>query len=178
MSDRGNAVGSGGHGYVTPGESYYPSPQFATSGPPVRRADVGAGLLLILAGLADGVSLVLRWFAGDAGPTGFDIVRTPFDTGLGDSEIISSGLWKPLAVLFGGALLFILGLLMLIRARTHRLLGLVALLVSLGAGAGAVLLLADFGWEPRFFSIGFWVGCGVAVLGLIGSLKALFTRAR
>jgi len=169
-------VGSGAHGYAGPGENYYTSPQYSTQPVKIRRGDTLAGLLLILAGLAAGVSLLLSWLPGDD-TRGWDILRIGFDT-IGDEgwgELFSTGLWQPLAVLFGGGVLFVLGLLLLVPARSHRLLGLIALLVSIGVAAGVLVPLADSGWRLSDFRVGFYLAIAVAALGLLGSLKALLT---
>jgi hypothetical protein len=144
----------------------------------VRRADPLASLLLLLAGIAAGVSLILTWLPHST-LTGLDLVRR----GMPDLEhhfgrLFSNGLWQPLAIVYGGGVLFLLGLLMLVPARAHRLLGLLALLVTLCAGAGALVPLADATWHLGRFGVGFWFACAVAVLGLLGSLKALFTGPR
>ena len=44
--------------------------------------------------------------------------------------------------------------------------------------ADILVPLADAGWDLGFFAIGFWFGIAVAVLGLLGSLKALVTRPK
>jgi len=171
-----SAVGSGAHGYVGPGENYYTTPQYSTTPVKIRRADALAALLLILAGIAAGVSLLLSWLPRDDSQ-GLDILKLGFrtisDEGLG--EFFSSGMWQPLAVMLGGGVLFILGLLMLVPARSHRFLGLLALLVSFAAAAGVLVPLADQGWKLGDFRVGFYFAIAVAVLGILGSLKALLT---
>jgi hypothetical protein len=132
------------------------------------------GLLLILAGVAAGVSLLLDWLKNDD-VSGWGLVRNGFDD-LGGT--FSSGLWQPLAIVLGGGVLFVLGLLMWFPARSHRFLGALAFLVSLAVTAGVLVPLADAGWDLGFFGPGFWCGIAVAVLGLLGSLKALFTRPK
>jgi hypothetical protein len=62
--------------------------------------------------------------------------------------------------------------------RSHRFLGLLGLLVSLAVTAGILVPLADAGWDLGFFGLGFWFGIAVAVLGLLGSIKALLTRPK
>jgi hypothetical protein len=79
------------------------------------------------------------------------------------------------AVLLGGGVLFILGLLLLVPARAHRFLGLLGLLVSLAVAAGVLVPLADNGWRLGDFRVGFFLAIAVAGLGLLGSLKALLT---
>jgi hypothetical protein len=129
------------------------------------------GLLLILAGVAAGVSLLLDWLA-DNDATGLDLVRD----GLGDiGGSFSDGLWQPLAIVLGGGVLFVLGILLWLPMRTHRFFGLLALLVSLAVTAGVLVPLADADWDLGVFGPGFWCGIAVAVLGLLGSLKAILT---
>jgi hypothetical protein len=169
-------VGSGGQGYVSPGESYSTTPQYSTQPVKVRRGDPLAALLLILAGIAAGVSLLLDWLPGSS-TRGWDILRIGFDTVRDDGwgDLFSSGLWQPVAVMLGGGVLFVLGLLMLVPARAHRFLGLLALLVSIAVAAGVLVPLADNSWKLRDFRVGFYFAIAVAALGLLGSLKALLT---
>ena len=164
-------VGSGAHGYAGPGENYYTTPQYSTRPVAVRRPDPLAALLLVLAGIAAGVSLVLHWVP-DGGPTGWTLLRNAFDD-LG--AIFGNGLWQPTVIVLGGGALFVLGLLMLVPARAHRILGLLALLVSGGVIAGVLVPLADADWHVGDFAIGFYLAMAVAALGLLGSLKALLT---
>jgi len=146
------------------------------SGRPValRRPDVLAGLVLILAGIAAGVSLLLHWIARSE-ETGWTLLRE----GLQDfGGLFRTGLWQPLAIVLGGALLFVVGLLVLVPARAHRTLGLLALLLTAAVGAGVLVPLEAAGWRLGGFDIGFFCGIAVAVLGLIGALKALLTAPR
>ena len=87
-------------------------------------------------------------------------------------------MWQPLAIVLGGGLLFVLGLLMLVPARAHRTLGLLALLLAAAAGAGVLVPLAAAKWRLGVFDVGFFCGIAVAVLGLLGALKALLTAPR
>jgi hypothetical protein len=120
------------------------------------------------------VSLVLDWLA-DRDGTGLDLVRDGFED-LG--EIVDNGLWQPLAVVLGGGVLLLLGILMWLPARSHRFLGLLGLVVSALIVWAVVVPLDDADWEPDFFGPGFWAAIAVAVLGVLGSLKALLTRKR
>ena len=141
----------------------------------VRRAERLGGLALILAGLAAGMSLAVPWQHGDAA-TGLSLVLSgvaDFRSGIGD--LSRSGLWQPLAVVLGGGALLLLGLLLLLRARTHRFIGLLALLVAVAAAAGVVASLAAAAWKPAAFALGMWFAVGVAGLGLLGALKAMLT---
>ena len=151
------------------------APPWSTGPVVLRRPDVLAGLLLVLAGIAAAASLVLPWLADADDDRGLDLLRR----GLGDlGDLATTGLWQPLVVVLGGATLLVLGLWALVPARGHRLLGLVALVVS-GAVAAAVLVpLVRERWSPDPFGPGFWCAVAVAVLGLAGSLKAVVTGPR
>jgi hypothetical protein len=140
----------------------------------IRGPESLGGLLLILAGLVAAVSLVLHWVAHrDA--SGWSLLRDAIqDVG----GAFSSGLWQPLVIVLGGGVLFLLGLALWLPARSHRSVGLVALLVSLAVTAGVLVPLADARWKLGFFGPGFWCAIAVAVLGLLGSLKAVLTRPR
>jgi hypothetical protein len=140
----------------------------------IRGPDSLGGLLLILAGVAAAVSLLLDWLKGHD-VSGLGLVRKGF-ADLGGA--FGSGLWQPLAIVLGGGVLFLLGLLMWLPARSHRFLGVLALLVSLAVTAGVLVPLADAAWNLGFFRSGFWCAIAVAVLGLLGSLKALLTRPK
>jgi hypothetical protein len=141
----------------------------------LRRADrFGAGAL-VLAGVAANMSLMLSWSTGD-GPTGLSLVQRGgevLDAGLDASA--RSGVWQPLVVVLSGGLLVVLGLLLLVPARAHRLLGLLALVVALAAAAAVVFLLADTGWMIDRFGPGLWCAAAVPVLGVLGALKAMLT---
>ena len=141
----------------------------------VRRAERLGGLALILAGVAAGLSLAVPWKRGD-GATGLSLVlRGVADFRSGIDELGRSGYWQPLAVVLGGGALLLLGLLLLLRARTHRFVGLLALLVAVAAAAGVVVPLAAAAWSPAPFALGTWFAVGVAGLGLLGALKAMMT---
>ena len=150
------------------------APAYATGPVAVRRPDVAAALPLVLAGVAAGISLLLPWLA-ERDDRGMKLVRRGFEEmgNLGDT-----GFWQPLAVVLGGAALFVLGLLMCLPARTHRFLGGIALAVTALAAAGVLVPLSQDGWRFGGFAIGFWFAIAVAVLGLLGSLKALLTGRR
>ena len=172
------AIGSGGHGYPGASESYFTSPQYSTAPVAIRRGDAFAALLLILAGIAAGVSLLLEWLRTDDGRVlkGWDVLKAGF-TALGDDvgSFFSDGFWEPLAIVLGGGVLFVLGLFLLVPAKAHRTLGLLALLVSCAVIAGVLVPLADSGWDLGAWRVGFYFAMAVAVLGLLGSLKALLT---
>ncbi len=139
----------------------------------VRRADTVAGLVLLLAGMAAGVSLLVVWVVG--GSTGLELARS----GLGGGAMPEGdGSWQPPAVVGSGIVLFLLGLLMYAPARTHRFLGVLALFVSLLALSAVLVPLASEGWDTGAFRLGFWFACAVGVLGLLGALKAMLTGPR
>ncbi|MPR00261.1 hypothetical protein GB931_20540 [Modestobacter sp. I12A-02628] len=150
------------------------APQYRSNPVAFRRPDVLAGLLLLLAGVAAGVSLVLDWLPD--GRTGTDLVRTGVDqVRTSFSDVVDSGFWQPLLVVLGGGALALLGLLMFLPARRHRLLGLLALLVAGGVVAAVLVPLVQERFRMDTFDLGFYVAIAVAVLGLLGALKALLT---
>jgi uncharacterized membrane protein HdeD (DUF308 family) len=162
--------------YAPPG--YATTPNYSTKPVTVRRPASLAGLLLILAGIAAAVSLALSWLR-DPGDIGWDLVTRGFDElGGGFVDLLDSGFWQPLAVVLGGGVLFVLGLLLWLPARTHRFLGVLALFVSLLALAAVLVPLASEDWDPGAFRLGFWFACAVGVLGLLGALKAMLTGPR
>jgi hypothetical protein len=150
------------------------APAYSAKPVAVRHPESLGGLLLILAGIAAGISLLLDWLdASDI--SGLSLVRKGFDD-LG--AIFTNGMWQPLAIVLGGGVLLLIGLAMWLPLRAHRFLGLLGLLVSGIVVAALLVPLADAGWDLGPFAIGFWFGIAVAVLGLLGSLKALLTRRK
>jgi hypothetical protein len=147
------------------------APDYATRPVAFRRPDVAAGLFLVLAGVAAGISLLLRWLS-DRDARGMRLVRRGFAE---MGNLGETGFWQPLAVVLGGAALFVLGLLMFLPARSHRFLGGLALAVTALAAAGVLVPLARDDWRFGGFAVGFFFAIAVAVLGLLGSLKALLT---
>jgi hypothetical protein len=117
------------------------------------------------------VSLSLSWWPGD-GPTGLSLVQHAVEDVR--SGVDAGGVWQPLVVVLGGGLLVLLGVLLLVPARAHRLVGVLALFVSLAAAA-AVVLLVEAGWGVDRFGPGMWCAVAVPVLGVLGSLKAMLT---
>jgi hypothetical protein len=139
-----------------------------------RRADRLSGGALVLAGVAANMSLSLSWSPG-GGPTGLSLVRAGVDVLRSGTVDAFTGLWQPLVVVLSGGLLVVLGILMLIPARAHRLVGVLALLVSLAAAAAVVLLMVEGGWGPDQFGPGMWCAVAVPVLGALGAMKAMVT---
>ena len=142
----------------------------------VRRADDLAGLLLLLAGIAAGLSLLVVWVHG--GAMGLDLFRGGLDDLQRPQRLVDRESWQPLAVVLGGAALFVLGLLMFIPARTHRFFGALALLVTLVVAAAVLVPLADLDWDVQSWAVGSWFAAAVGALGLLGALKALMTHPR
>ncbi len=154
------------------------TPDYSPRPVAVRRPDVLGGLLLLLAGVAAAVSLLLRWLAADD-PTGLDLVRRGFrELGGGVGDLVGTGFWQPLTVVLGGAVLFVLGLLLFLPAKRHRLVGLLALLVAAAVAAAVLVPLVRAGFDLGTFRAGFWCAVAVAALGLLGALKALLTGGR
>jgi hypothetical protein len=188
MSERADGTpgateqGGGATAYTVPSEGPAPqeapaastAPEYASGPVAFRRPDVVAALLLVLAGVAAGISLLLNWLA-DRDDSGMELVRRGFDE---MGNLGSTGFWQPLVIVLGGGVLFVLGLLMFLPARTHRLLGVLALAVTALAAAGVLVPVAQNGWRLTGFAVGFWFAIAVPVLGLLGSLKALLTRER
>jgi hypothetical protein len=167
-----------GYGYAGDGASPATTPEYSSRPVASRRPDGLAALLLVLAGIAAGVSLLLHWVRGNH-LTGWGLIRRGVDQfSASVGEVFRSGFWQPLAIVGGGAVLFVLGLLLFVPARTHRFLGLLAFLVALAAGAGALVALSGADWQVRRFDVGFWFGVAVPVLGVLGGLKALLTGPR
>jgi hypothetical protein len=144
----------------------------------VRRADPVAGILLVLAGSAAAAAVWLPWLEGDAG-TGLSLVRRGLEVAGSDIRALGpGGLWQPLAIVLGGGVLLLLGLLMFGPARTHRISGVLALLVASGAAAGVLFRIAAAGWRVDRWGLGLWCAVAVAGLGLLGALKAMLTAPR
>jgi len=160
--------------YAVPDQDGATAPEYSDRPVAVRRPDLLAALLLVLAGVAAAISLVLPWVQGRSA-TGLDLVRRGFSS-LG--HLAGTGLWQPLVIVLGGGVLFVLGLLVVVPARSHRFLGAVALVVTAFVAAGVLVPLADAHWHSRVFDLGFWFAGAVAVLGLLGGLKALLTGRR
>lgn len=141
----------------------------------VRRADLIGGSGLVLAGVAANVSLALSWSPG-SGLDGLSLVeRGVRELGAGVPASVSQSTWQPLVVVLSGGVLVLLGLLLLVPARAHRLVGVLALLASLAAAAAVAVLVVGIEWRPDRFGPGLWCAVAVPVLGLLGSLKAMLT---
>jgi hypothetical protein len=140
----------------------------------LKRADpFGAGAL-VLAGAAANVSLLLSWASGE-GPTGLSLVRRGVEAlGFGWAGA-EGGYWQPAVIVLSGGLLVLLGLLLLVPARAHRLVGVAALVVALAAATAVVLLMTVSGLTVDRFGPGMWCAAAVPVLGVLGSFKAMLT---
>jgi hypothetical protein len=138
----------------------------------LRRPDPLGATFLVLAGVAANVSLSLPWPPAD-GPTGLALVQRGA-RGLGSGPA-GDALWQPFAVVLCGGVLVALGFLLMVPARSHRLVGVLALLVALAAAASAVLLVVDTDLADERFGPGLWCAAAVPVLGLLGALKAMLT---
>jgi hypothetical protein len=142
----------------------------------VPRADVVAGIALVLAGVAAVASLWLPWLQDEA-DTGAALVRRGLAVaGSGVDDLgRSGGLWAPVAIVLGGVLLLLLGVLLFLPSRTHRVVGVLSLLVATAVTAGVLYLAARAGWNSALFDDGMWCAVAVAGLGLLGALKAMLT---
>jgi hypothetical protein len=165
---------SGPQGSTAYGAGDVTAPPYSDRPVAIRGPESLGGLLLILAGIVAAVSLILHWLDGHD-ISGWGLVRNGLDD-VGDA--FGSGLWQPLVIVLGGGVLFLLGLVLWLPARSHRFVGVVALLVSLAVTAGVLVPLIDAKWDLGVFGPGFWCAIAVAVLGLVGSLKAVLTRPK
>ena len=141
----------------------------------VRHPDRVACALLILAGVAANVSLSLAWLAS-SGTSGLTLVSRGIELlGEGVGAVLRTGLWQPVTIVLGGGLLVLLGLALLVPARAHRLVGVLALVVSLATAAAVLVLFAEAGWRVERFGVGTWFATAVPVLGVLGALKSMLT---
>ncbi|MBA3338486.1 MAG: hypothetical protein H0T54_01820 [Geodermatophilaceae bacterium] len=135
----------------------------------VRRPDSVAGLLLILAGLGIGISLLLDWFVDGKG---YDIFKFGLDNA---GSFFSDGVWQPLVIVFGGAVLLLIGLIAFIPGKSRRAMGLIALLIAAAIVAAVLTALITAKFDFSAFKPGFIVVIAAAVLALLGALKAAVT---
>ncbi|CAN5380642.1 hypothetical protein BH24ACT9_BH24ACT9_02030 [soil metagenome] len=149
--------------------SYDQTSAYAAEPVAVRRPDSFAGLLMVLAGVGIGISLLLEWVQ-DA--TGYDIFKSGLDNA---GSFFNDGIWQPLIIVFGGAVLLLVGLIAFIPGKSRRALGLIALLVAVAIAAAALTALIDADFDFGVFEPGFFVVLAAAVLGLLGALKAAVT---
>jgi len=141
----------------------------------IRHPDRLACVLLILAGVAANVSLSLAWLSGSS-TIGLTLVSRGFDLlGDGVGALLRTGLWQPVTVVLGGGLLVLLGVALLVPTRAHRLVGVLALLVSLATAAAVLVLFVEADWRFELFGVGTWFATAVPVLGVLGALKAMLT---
>jgi hypothetical protein len=142
------------------------------------RADPLAGIALVLAGIAALVSLWLPWRQGRP-ETGASLTREGLAVaGAGLNDLGRTGSWQPPVIVIGGALLLLLGILLFLPARTHRVVGVLALLVAVGVSAGVLVEVGQAGWLADRLGPGLWFAVAVAVLGVLGALKAMLTVPR
>lgn len=174
-ADRPGEGGATASGVAVPDATV---PPYSSDSMAEKRQDPVASLVLLVAGIAAGLSLLLPWLA-DEDVTGLTLTKDAV-AALGDGlgELIGTGYVQPLTIVLGGVVLFLLGLLLLVPARSHRLIGLVALVVALLVTVAVLVPLAIASWDLGAFGIGFWFAIAVAVLGLIGATKALLTRGK
>jgi hypothetical protein len=154
-----------------PAEQPAPAPSLVAE----RRSEWSGGVALLLAGVLAGVSLGLPWWR-HSGASGLRLLEQGLGilgTGLG--PLGRSGLWQPVVIVLGGGVLLVLGLLLFRPARTHRVVGLLALLVTMAVAVGVVVPIADANWSTASFGPGMWLAVAVAVLGLVGAVKAMET---
>jgi hypothetical protein len=151
--------------------------------PPVQlvtlpRVDVLAGLALVLAGVAAVASLWLPWEEGRPETGSALVLRGLTAAGSGLRSLDRSGLWQPPVIVLGGGLLLLLGVLLFLPARTHRVVGVLSLLIASVVTAGVLFRVAQAGWDSTRLGNGLWCAVAVAALGLLGALKAMLTTPR
>jgi hypothetical protein len=139
----------------------------------LRSSDAPAGSLLMIAGAAGGMSLFLPW-AQHGGELGLALVRRGLESA-GVVALLHSGLALPVAVAVAGGVLFVLGLLAFWPARSHRLVGVLALFVALAVASGIVVRVADVGWDPLRTDPGILCAVVLSGAGVLGALKAMLT---
>ncbi len=149
--------------------SYDQTSAYAAEPVAVRRPDPFAGLLMVLSGVGIGISLLLNWFA-DA--SGYDIFRGGLDNA---GSFLRDGVWQPLVIVFGAAVLFLVGLTAFIPGRSRRALGLIAALVAVAMVAAVMTALVNTDFDLSRFEPGFHVVIAAVALGLLGALKAAVT---
>ena len=149
--------------------SYDQTSAYAADPVAVRRPDSFAGLLLVLSGVGIGISLLLDWFTG---ANGYDIFKGGLDNA---GSFFSDGVWQPLVIVVGAAVLLLVGLTAFIPGKSRRTLGLIALLVAAAMVAAVLTALIDADFDFALFEPGFYVVIAAAVLGLLGALKAAVT---
>jgi hypothetical protein len=141
----------------------------------VLRPDPPAGSLLLVGGTAGALSLFLPWVQHDEA-LGMTLVQQGVDlAGSGVGALADRGLLLPIGVSTGGAVLLALGLLAFRPAHTHRVTGVVALLVSLAVATGLVVRVADEEWGAVLADPGAFCAVLAAAFGLLGALKAMLT---
>jgi hypothetical protein len=161
---------------VLPSADREPAPELALVAVP--RADPLAGIALVLAGVAALVSLWLPW-APDGTDTGASLTRQGLAVaGSGLHGLSRTDLWPAPVIVLGGALLLLLGVLLFLPARTHRVVGVLALVVTAAVSAGVLVEVGEAGWIAAQLGPGRWFAVAVAVLGLLGALKAMLTVPR
>ena len=140
----------------------------------LRRPDLPAAAALVLAGVAANVSLLLSWPPGH-GATGLVLVQRGIQGIRSGSGGLEDAYWQPPVVVLSGGLLVLLGFALLVPARAHRLVGVLALVVALAAAAALAVLVVVSGLVDDRFGPGMWCAVAVPVLGVLGALKAMLT---
>jgi hypothetical protein len=144
----------------------------------LRRSEGLGGLLLVLAGAAAGLSLLLDWVRGTS-RNGLDILLSALRTAADDpGAFFARGWWEPVAIVLGGGLLLVLGLLVLLPARAHHALGVLALVVAVVTATAVLTPMAEAGFSTSTYAPGWWSAAAVGALGLLGAEKTLLGGPR
>jgi hypothetical protein len=140
----------------------------------IKRADPVGAAALVLAGVAANVSLLLSW-TPSLGPTGLTLVRRGVEALGSRAPGAFGGVSQPVVVIVCGGLLVLLGCLLLVPARAHRFIGVLALIVALVAAVAVIFLMADTDLIDDRLGPGMWCALAVPVLGVLGAVKAMLT---
>lgn len=169
--------------YGYPGQYGYPAAQYGygPQGPGQWGArptgNIPAGILLVLGGLAGVLQLFLPWFSvRDQSLTGLDVTKfagAAGDLGSSSGTIIQIGVYL---VLIGGALALIAGGVLFIPMRGKRIVGAVALVVSLVMIVGMIFWLTSGEPNPDSTGPGYYFFLGAGPVALIGSIVGLIKR--
>lgn len=168
-----------GPGY---GQPY--GPGYGPGGPgwgPAPKNDFVSAIILIIGGLLGVLQSFLPWidssFEG-IHVNGLDIANAAGQASGGDlsssaSTLIQIAVW---AVLIGGGLLVLCGVVLFVPMRNRKITGAIALVISVVMVVGAILWLTNGEANPDSTAVGYYFFLAAGVVGLIGSIVALVRK--
>ncbi|GAB2966337.1 hypothetical protein LWP59_22195 [Amycolatopsis acidiphila] len=169
--------------YGYPGQYGYPAPQYGygPQGPgqfgTAASNNIPAAIVLVLGGLAGVLQFFLPWFSvrgqGLAGIDVADAAGQASDFGSSSGTIIQIGVYL---VLIGGGLALLAGAVLFIPMRNKRIVGALALVVSLVMIVGMIFWLTSGEPNPDSTAPGYYLFLGAGAVGVIGSIVALIKR--